>query len=168
MGWTRPYSSSVSSFNFKSKPTGFFKWLLHVPTWLYRAHLGFVFGKRLVMVEHIGRKSGNRYRTVLEVAGRGLGDNTYIVTSGTGPKADWYRNILDGGLEAVWVGSKRRTASVRALDAPEAAAVFAKYEITHPSAADKLTDLMGVSYDGTDEGRVEMMRLIPMVEFTVS
>lgn len=158
----------MGSFNFKSRPTGFFKWLLHTPTWLFRAHLGFVFGKRFVMVEHLGRKSGNRYRTVLEVAGRGDDGDTYIVTSGTGPKADWYRNILDGGLHAVWVGSKRHSATVRPLDAPEAASVFATYEIAHPSAADKLTDLMGVSYDGSDEGRVEMMRLLPMVEFTVS
>lgn len=157
----------MSSFNFKSKPAGLWKWILHLPTWLYRAHLGVVFGKRLVMLEHRGRKSGNLYRTVVEVAGRGAGDNTYIVTSGTGPHADWYRNILAGGLVAVWVGSRKHPASVRTLEPDEAGSVFAVYERDHPKTAIKLMDSMGVGYDGTDAGRIEMMRKIPMVEFAI-
>lgn len=158
----------MGSFDFKSKPSGSWKWLLHAPTWLYRAHLGFVFGNRFVMIEHRGRKSGNLYRTVIEVAGRGAGDNTYIVTSGTGPNADWYRNIVKGGLEAVWVGSTRAPATIRLLEPIEAGGVFREYESAHPKTAAKLMKTMGVSYDTTDAGRVEMMRKIPMVEFTVS
>jgi deazaflavin-dependent oxidoreductase (nitroreductase family) len=158
----------MGSFNMQGKPTGLWKWLLHAPTWLYRARLGFVFGKRFVMIEHRGRKSGKLYRTVVEVAGRGAGGDTYIVTSGTGPNADWYRNIVAGCLEAVWIGSRRSAATVRFLEASEAAIVFAEYELAHPKTAIKLMKTMGVSYDGTDEGRVEMMRKIPMVEFTVT
>jgi deazaflavin-dependent oxidoreductase (nitroreductase family) len=158
----------MGSFNMQGKPSGFWKWLLHTPTWLYRARLGFVFGKRLVMIEHRGRKSGKLYRTVIEVAGRGTVDGTYIVTSGTGPNADWYRNLVAGCLEAVWVGSRRSGATVRFLDAAEAGPVFAEYELAHSKTAIKLMKTMGVSYDGTDAGRVEMMRQIPMVEFTVT
>ena len=39
------------------------------------------------------------------------------------------------------------------------------YERAHPKTAAKLYSMMGVSYDGTDEGRVEMMAKIPMVAF---
>lgn len=38
----------------------------------------------------------------------------------------------------------------------------------HAKAAAKLLESMGVSYDGTDEGRVEMMTRIPMVAFTIT
>ena len=157
----------MSSFDFKGKPTGIWKWFLHAPTWLFRAHLGFLMGKRMLMIEHHGRKSGSVYRTVLEVAGRGHGDDTYIVTSGTGKRADWYRNIRAGGVDAVWVGSKRHRATVRYLASVEAGGVFLEYEADHPNAAKVLMEKMGVSYDGTDEGRVRMMDGIPMVEFTV-
>jgi len=156
----------MGQFNFKQKPSGMFKHFLHAPTWLYRAHLGFVFGHRFLMIEHRGRTSGNLYRTVLEVAGRYPGDNEWVVTSGTGPRADWYRNLQAGGLAAVWLGSKRHQAMVRFLDAPEAADVMARYEAAHPKAATKLFASMGVSYDGTDEGRIELMARIPMVAFT--
>ena len=158
----------MNSFNFKSKPSGLFKHFLHAPTWLYRWHLGFVMGTRFVMIEHHGRKSGNLYRTVLEVAGRNPDRGEWMVASGTGPKADWYRNIKAGGVDAVWVGSKRSDAQVRFLDAEEAAEVFAIYERDHEKIAEKLTTSMGVSYDGTDEGRIEMMHKIPMVAFVLA
>jgi deazaflavin-dependent oxidoreductase (nitroreductase family) len=158
----------VAEFNFKQKPTGIFKHFLHAPTWLYRAHLGFLLGNRFLMIEHSGRKSGNSYRTVLEVAGRYPGKNEWIVTSGTGPNADWYRNLQANGIDAVWIGSTRNEASVRFLEADEAARVMAKYETDHPKTATKLFESMGVSYDGTDEGRICLMRQIPMVSFTVA
>ncbi len=118
------------------------------------------------MIEHRGRKSGNLYRTVLEVVGRYPDKGEWIVTSGTGPKADWYRNLQAGNLDAIWIGSSRDDATVRFLEAGEAATVFHDYETAHPRTAAKLVKSMGVSYDGTNEGRVEMMRSIPMVSFT--
>jgi deazaflavin-dependent oxidoreductase (nitroreductase family) len=157
----------MGSFDFKGKPTGIWKWFLHAPTWLYRLHLGFLMGSRMLMIEHRGRKSGTLYRTVLEVAGRGDGDDTYIVTSGTGHGADWYRNIQSGGVDAVWIGSRRHAATIRYLDSDEGARVFATYEVEHAKAAVVLMDKMGVSHDGTDAGRVQMMDQIPMVEFSV-
>lgn len=158
----------MSDFNFKQKPSGLFKRFLHTPTWLYRAHLGFVFGHRFLMIEHRGRKSGSLYRTVLEVAGRYPDRNEWIVTSGTGPKADWYRNLRARGVDAVWIGSSMHQASVRFPEAPEAAQVMAEYESDHPRAAAKLLESMGVSYDGTDEGRIDLMHKIPMAGFTLS
>lgn len=120
------------------------------------------------MIEHLGRKSGNLYRTVLEVVGRYPDKDEWMVASGTGPKADWYRNLQAGTLQAVWVGSKRSDASVRFLDAEEAGSVFHDYETAHPKTASKLMKWMGVSYDGTEDGRVEMMRGIPIVSFTLA
>jgi deazaflavin-dependent oxidoreductase (nitroreductase family) len=147
--------------DFSHKPTGWLKRMLKVPTYLYRARLGLLFGYRFVMVEHRGRMTGGRHFTVVEVT-RHL-PREWVCTSGTGPSADWYRNLQAGGLEAVWVGSRRHQASVRFLDETEAATVMRAYERAHPKTAQRLYSMMGVSYDGTDEGRVEMMAKIPMV-----
>lgn len=116
------------------------------------------------MIEHRGRNTGTRHFTVVEVA-RHL-PREWVCTSGTGPGADWYRNLQAGGLEAVWVGSRRHRASVRFLEQTEAASVMGTYERAHPRTAAKLYSVMGVSYDGTDEGRVKMMAKIPMVAFS--
>ena len=152
----------MSSFNFRQKPSGLFKHILHSPVWLFRARLGFVFGKRIVMLEHTGRRSGKLRRTPLEVVRR-AGDS-YILCSGTGPNADWYRNLKSKAAVALWVGSRRHSAEQRFLDDSEAATVFAAYETDHPKAAVRLMDLMGVGHDGTHEGRMAMVARIPMVE----
>lgn len=151
-----------NSFNFKQKPAGLFKQILHAPVWLFRARLGFLFGKRIVMLEHTGRRSGKLRQTPLEVVHRN-GD-AYILCSGTGPNADWYRNIRAKPAVGMWVGSKRHAVEQRFLETSEAATTFAFYERSHPKAAARLTELMGVSHDGTHESRMEMVARIPMVE----
>lgn len=147
------------------KPTGWLKRVLRFPVYLYRLRLGFLLGRRFLMIEHRGRRSGCHYRTVVEVAGRRSGE--WICASGTGPRADWYRNLRQGGLLAVWMGSRKRWASVRFLDAREAAGVMGDYEHEHPRTAARLYRVMGVSYDGTVEGRIEMMERVPMVAFQI-
>lgn len=151
--------------DFSRKPTGWLRLVLRFPVYLYQARLGFLFGRRFVMIEHRGRRSGRHYRTVVEVAGRRSGE--VICASGTGPGADWYRNLRAHGLLAVWIGSKKHWASVRFLGAREAAGVMADYEHEHPRTVSRLYRIMGVSYDGTVEGRVEMMEKVPMVAFSI-
>lgn len=151
-----------NKFNFKQKPAGLFKRFLHSPVWLFRGRLGFVFGKRIVMIEHRGRRSGRLRRTPLEVVQRD--GEAYTLCSGTGPKADWYRNIKANPAVALWVGSRRYEVEQRFLGDSEAATTLASYEQAHPTAATRLSDLMGVSHDGTHESRMEMVASIPMVE----
>jgi deazaflavin-dependent oxidoreductase (nitroreductase family) len=152
--------------DFSHKPTGWLRRILRWPTYLYRARLGFLFGHRFIMIEHRGRRSGRHYRTVVEVAGRRSGE--WICASGTGPGADWYSNLRANGLLAVWVGWRRCWATVRFLKAREAADWMADYEREHPRTASRLYRIMGVSYDGTFEGRIEMMVKVPMVAFRIS
>jgi deazaflavin-dependent oxidoreductase (nitroreductase family) len=152
----------ANRFNFKQKPTGLFRRILHSPVWVFRARLGFLFGRRIVMLEHVGRRSGKTRQTPLEVVHRD--DDAFILCSGTGPDADWYRNLKSNPAQALWVGSHRHEVDQRFLVDSEAATTFAGYEQAHPKAAARLTDLMGVSHDGTHGGRMEMVAKIPMVE----
>ncbi len=74
--------SSESGPSGREKPSGIAKWFMQSPKWLYRARLGFVFGQRFLLLEHKGRKSGNRYQTPLEVAYHNPETDEYVVTSG--------------------------------------------------------------------------------------
>jgi deazaflavin-dependent oxidoreductase (nitroreductase family) len=105
-----------------------------MPTWLYRAHLGFLFGSRLLMLEHIGRKSGARRFVALEVIGHPAPD-TYVVASGFGDRAQWFRNLIANPRVRVSVaGHGPRAATARRLPAAEADAVLADYASRHPRA----------------------------------
>lgn len=59
------------------------------------------------ILEHVGRKSGNRYRTPLTIFGTRDG---YVILIGYGLESDWLRNVLAGGPTTV--RKLGRTASV--------------------------------------------------------
>jgi deazaflavin-dependent oxidoreductase (nitroreductase family) len=82
------------------------RWLVRAPIVLYRARLGFLFGSRLLLLEHIGRKSGARRYALLEVVGHSR-PGTYMVASGFGARAQWYRNIQVNPRVRVSVGSHK-------------------------------------------------------------
>jgi len=132
------------------------RWLVRAPIWLYRARLGFVLGHRLLMLEHVGRKSGRRRYVVLEVVDRPRPD-TYVVVSGFGDRAQWLRNLEADPRVHVSVGARvRAPASARRLSAEEASAALGRYADAHPQAWSALRpvleDTLGARIDthGTD------------------
>jgi deazaflavin-dependent oxidoreductase (nitroreductase family) len=48
----------------------------------------------LGILEHVGRKSGKRYRTPLTIFRTGDG---YVILIGYGPETNWVKNVLAGG-----------------------------------------------------------------------
>jgi hypothetical protein len=100
------------------------------------------------------------------VAHRDSDRDEYIVTSGTGVKADWYRNIQARPAVAIWLGNHQYPVVQRFLPTEEAVEVMEGYEREHPKAAAKLESMMGVSHDETQESWMAMMETIPMIGFT--
>ncbi len=118
-----------------------------------------------MMIEHRGRNSGKLYRTVVEVVGRSHEAGEWFAVSGYGTKTDWYRNLREGNLEAIWLGARRFQATARFLGDVEAAGILGRYETAHPKTARILLGQLGLGYDGTDIGRIAMMPELPMVAF---
>ncbi len=135
--------------------------LMRAPVWLYKARAGALFGSRILMLEHIGRKSGAPRYAVLEVVDHPSPD-TYIVASGFGRKAQWFRNIQANPQVRVYVGSHApRHATARVLDQHEADRTLGAYRSRHPKAWEQfrpvLEDTLGVPITDTDTP-------LPMVE----
>jgi deazaflavin-dependent oxidoreductase (nitroreductase family) len=105
---------------------------VRAPIWLYRARLGILFGSRMLLLEHIGRRSGARRYVVLEVVDRPAPD-TYIVASGFGTRAQWFRNVLANPQVRVAVGGHRAVhAEARVLSPAEADTTLGAYRARHP------------------------------------
>ena len=145
----------------RSKPKGLTKWFLDAPRWMFKARLGFLFGNRFGMLEHVGRKSGKVYQTPLEVVIHD-GDR-YVICSGWGPGSDWYRNIQAAPAEAFWVGTRRYEVEQTLLTPEEGAVELGKYRENHPTAARALWKGMGVEDDGSPEGLLNAAHALPTV-----
>ena len=108
--------------------------IVRAPIWLYRARLGFVFGSRLLMLEHTGRKTGIRRHVILEAVGH-PNPATYIVAAGFGSRAQWLQNVRACPRVRVYAGGRRPVpATARPLDSQETAAALTDYARRHPRA----------------------------------
>ena len=64
---------------------------------------------RIFVVEHCGRRSGNRYLTPLNYTS--VDDSVYCLAA-FGDKTDWYRNVQAGGRAALWLPDGKWEAEV--------------------------------------------------------
>ncbi|MEV0948578.1 nitroreductase family deazaflavin-dependent oxidoreductase [Rhodococcus sp. NPDC049939] len=146
-------------------PTGIRRALFRAPIHLYRWHLGFLLGGRLLLLEHIGRKSGKIRQVVLEVVNSGATENGYVVGVGFGPKADWYRNLLAHKDVTIQVGRKRLLVTAEFLGPDEGAEFMARYGAEHPKVGVRLCKIMGFEVDGTVDEFRQAGRQIRFVRF---
>ena len=108
--------------------------LMRTPIHLYRARLGFLLGSRLLMLEHIGRTTGARRYVVLEVVDHPTPD-TYVIVSGFGTRAQWFRNLQAHPQARVWVGRRGPVvADTRIMTPDEVAHSLQAYKSRHPRA----------------------------------
>lgn len=139
--------------------------LARLPILVYRMRLGWVFGSRMVMIEHIGRTTRKRRQVVLEVIATPAPDR-YVVASGFGHRAQWFRNVLVDPQVRIWVGRRRSIeARARRLTTPEADSALRSYIDKHPRAwamlsptIEKALGAPVVPYD----------TVLPMLEFRVA
>ncbi|WP_221584721.1 nitroreductase family deazaflavin-dependent oxidoreductase [Microbacterium sp. G2-8] len=132
-------------------------WLMRLPIPMFRAGLGWMLGPRLVMIEHLGRTSGEPRFVVVEVVEREV--RALRVASGFGTRAQWYRNLRANGVAFLSTGRVRRErVGVRLLDEGASRAVLGRYASAHPDAWRRLKGAMDVAQHGDAR--------IPIVEFT--
>ncbi|WP_409185822.1 nitroreductase family deazaflavin-dependent oxidoreductase [Amycolatopsis sp. VS8301801F10] len=139
------------------------------PAKLYDRELGWLLGKRFLCLTHVGRKSGRRYRTVLEVIGVRPRTGEVLAIAGLGPSSDWYRNLQAAPAAEVAIGRRKFVPAHRVLDESEAADAIADYErrnrLLRPILHPVLSKLLGWRYDGSDAARLRMVQQLPIVAF---
>ena len=134
-----------------SKPTGLLKQAFTWPRSLYRWHLGWLLGHRFLMITHIGRKTGRRRQTVLEVIHYDPTTQECIVMAGYGTQSDWYRNMQAHPVVEVQVGRQCYTSKPRMLSSEETLHVLEEYQRHHPWAFREMMHFVGYAYNGTPE-----------------
>lgn len=145
-------------------PTGLSRLLYRLPLHFYRWHLGRLFGRRIMVLHHIGRKTGKPRQVVLEVVDYNPRDGAYLVASGWGPEAAWYRNIQQTPDVTIQVGTHTIPVTAVAVPSEQGADIFARYAVEHRRAAQHLLPrLMGYSVDGSEADFRAVGERIPFV-----
>jgi len=142
---------------------------LRAPARLYDWRCGWLLGHRFLRLTHVGRNSGRRYQTILEVIGTGPAVNEFLVVAGLGRAADWYRNLRATPPVEVAIGRSRFRPVHRILNVEEAVAALTDYERRNrwitPVIRRMLSWLLGWRYDGSGPARQRLVRELPIVAF---
>lgn len=139
--------------------------LMRVPVYLHRFGLGWLLGHRFLLLTHRGRKSGQPYRTVLEVVRYDPATRESIVVSGWGTAADWYRNIKANPPIAVATGRGHYRPTFRELSPDEAYPIIADYLRDLPPPLRALAERALFGAGTTETERREQARSFVMIAF---
>ena len=143
--------------------------LFRAPVYLYRWKCGWLFGHRFLLLIHVGRRTGLRRYTVLEIIEYRKEGPEAVVMSAFGRNADWLRNIEAASVAEVVIGSQRFPAAHRVLNQEEAARVLGAYErrnrLFAPIIRRVLSRLLGWHYDGSAEHRRRLAEQLPVIAF---
>ena len=153
-----------------SRPGPVLKRLLQAPIALYDIGAGWLLGRRFLLLTHRGRRSGRRYRTMLEVVAWDPANEEAIAMSGFGPRSNWYLNVLAGGAEEIRIARNRFRPEARRVEEDEAIRVVAEYErrnrVVKPLVRAVLSRLAGFRYDGSEEARRKLVGALPLIAFS--
>ena len=138
-------------------PTGVSRFFYRLPIWLYRQRLGWMMGNRFVLLNHIGRKSGQVRQVVLEVVKYEPDSRELVVCAGFGPKSQWYQNLLAQPEVSIQLGSRKWEAAARQLTPDEGGKVLRDFAKSHPGEA-KFAGVLGFEVDGTIDDYYDMGR----------
>lgn len=144
-------------------PRGMTRLLFRAPIYLFRVGLGWLLGKRFLLLNHTGRKSGQPRQAVVEVVRNDEGSDTYVIASGFGEKSHWFQNLMHNPDVTIQVGRCKLAVTARRLAPAEAADEMAAYAQRHPRAARSLARLMGYQVDGSERDYRALGEQIPFI-----
>lgn len=148
----------------EGKPSGLMRAAARFPITLYKARMGWLLGKRFLMLTHTGRKSGADRFTVLEVVDHDPEAGTYFVASGWGEKSQWLQNIQVNPSAEITVGMKQTHVTAVRMTREQSEQVFVRYARIHPIAFKKLVKFMtGVEVEPDDAGAMMLAETVPVV-----
>ena len=143
--------------------------LFRAPVNLYRWNWGWLLGHRFLLLIHVGRRTGLRRRTVLEVMEYRKEGPEAVVMSAFGRNADWLRNIEATPGPEVVIASQHFVAAHRFLEEEEAMRVITGYERRNwfigPIIRAVLSRLLGWRYDGSESARRRLVAQLPLIAF---
>jgi deazaflavin-dependent oxidoreductase (nitroreductase family) len=138
--------------------------MMKMPLLIYRLRLGWVFGKRFMLLTHVGRRSGKVYQSVLAVLR--FDENSqeiFVVSPWSG--SNWFHNIQAAPALEVETAGICYAPTQRALSPEEIAALFIEYRTQHPIFCRLIARIPGWKINSTYGEFLELAKSLRGVAF---
>ena len=148
-------------------PRGFSRLVWRLPIGLYRAHLGWLITSHFLLLEHVGRKSGQARQAVLEVLKRDKANDVYYLAAGFGPSSDWYQNLLKTPRAKIKSGFRKADVLAEVLSIEEAGEIIMDYARRYPTAIRTLAKIIGYEVGKGEVDYRVFAKMVPIVALKV-
>ncbi len=141
---------------FDKRPSKFMKFFFKVPVWMYKIGFGGfekMIGAQWMLITHIGRKSGKRYDSMVDVMDYDKVTDTYYIEAAYGARADWYKNIQSSPVFEAKVGRRKFKARAGALTTEGASEMLAQFYRSKPAYTRSVMAMAGIKFKDEDELR---------------
>ncbi len=137
-------------------PGGWLKFFFKAPVVI--ARMGFAGWERLIGVEWmllttIGRKSGKKRYSMVDVLLHDKETDTYFIEVGFGKGSDWYRNLQVNLVFEARVGRRRFRATFEALPSERSADVMVDFVRRRPQYARSVMKMVNITFTTEQELR---------------
>lgn len=146
-------------------PRGLSRLFFRLPISLYQAGFGWLFGDRLLLLNHVGRNSGKQRQAVLEVAHHDRTTNTFIVNVGFGKNSDWYKNIKKKPDVSIVIGKDTINVHAEDLSPEEGGEIMVDFFRKHPLEA-RMSGLIGYRVKNNEDDFRELGKELSFVKLS--
>jgi deazaflavin-dependent oxidoreductase (nitroreductase family) len=142
----------------RNRPGRLFRLIFRMPVFLYRAGLGRLVGKGVLLLATTGRRTGVRRLTALGY-GYHPGTGMYSVAAGWTGGADWHRNAVANPHVQIWLGSRWIDCIAEPVPPVVACRQYREMAQRNPYAGKIFSKWLGRPFLGTDEDYSAVARL---------
>ncbi|MEW6029871.1 MAG: nitroreductase family deazaflavin-dependent oxidoreductase [Chloroflexota bacterium] len=148
-------------------PRGFSRMFWRLPIGLYRIGLGWLLTSHFLMLEHVGRRSGQVRRAVIEIVKRDKTNDVYYLAAGFGPSSDWYQNLLKTPSAKIHSGFRKADVIAEVRSIEEAERIFLDYAHRYPTAIRTLARIIGYEVGKGEFDCRGFAKMVPIVALKV-
>jgi deazaflavin-dependent oxidoreductase (nitroreductase family) len=148
-------------------PRGIARLVWRFPIALYRMNLGWLLTDHFLLLNHIGRKSGQVRQAVVEVVKYDAERDVYYIAAGFGTASDWFQNILKTPQINIQCGKRKTKVVAEILPKDEVENILADYERRHPTALRNLAKVIGYEMKNGSVDFHAFSQIVPIVALKV-
>ncbi|HLU09960.1 MAG TPA: nitroreductase family deazaflavin-dependent oxidoreductase [Oceanobacillus sp.] len=148
----------MTTTNTNHPPKGLRRLGFRIPVYFYRFGLGWLFGERLVLINHLGRKTGSPHQAVVEIVERDPQTGGVTIVAGYGEQTQWYKNLKAHPETTIQIGRHKMPVVAEFVAPEESEDIMSRYVNRHQKLTGELFSMVGYTWDGTEQGARQIAR----------
>ena len=140
----------------EKRPSALLKFFFKVPLLMHKIGFGGwerLIGAQWMLITTIGRKTGKRRETMVDLMDYDKANDTYYIEAAYGARADWYKNIQSNPIFEAQVGRRKFKARAGALSTEGASEMLVQFYRQKPTCTRSVMAMAGMKFNGEYELR---------------